>query len=1541
MRNDLRKNKWLVTQAKRQGISVQELVQRILASEDIYDVASVKRNNFAKTLFKKQYGGTEDTLAKSENLGTIYTPINNVDLNRVIPNFGARKQGYITKNNCPNGIGCSEQATDVAAKILGVNRNELIPGDAAYRTQLFENYGMHKIWNPYGLKKVDAKSKDFIPFPKEKYSELRAGDLIGLDRGSGTIRYGPPKGMTEANSSNIEHYGVIIGKTEDGRPIIRHGSEAGKNRGFYYEEAIADDGTVSSLGAGRYKIATVYRHPGIENNTINRVKNVIIPNTQIAEDKANTSSSAEFFLKPITEMSQNSPLYSFSGKDSKNITKNNLINLFNNKEKDKELKYKLGLTQQELDNLKPVVYGIAGQESNFNNIHSLSRGLKEIIANIRPKSASKGLFQIKYNSLTPEERQVLGVNKPSDLNDDNIAYGAALLLLNNARTRMNKQVEEGTHPDLVNQDEYWRAAYGYNSPARARNTAEDWTKTHGYTRHSIKIPGTSLYLPRIDINIPQEQLLKEHNEDKNYYNLAMNKGSYPYKLMQKASELGVNYNQENPDELQMAYVIGKKNKNSKLIKKEKEGGPIVDPMGQWKHPYRETIVPTPTGQITMRGVPYPVLGQDETGHTQLMTPNGEYRFNGKYVHEIPLAQIGGYNMFAQQGGLHFLQPNDRKLPKGYVIPSRYPSSELAMSIGGEGNEPAFLIPSFKYGHPLTNPVEEFNRTGDHLGGPFKTWQDAENFEKIRHKYVEKGESLPTPLKWWNMQIGGRLVSTPNQSIVYDNISSPLALKERAQSTIQGKQQLADQKKPTLRSFEKRDKLEKIAAIISNPFTASRYATERNSIPDYFERGPRIGFDYATDYLPTSMALSVYNIPKDIKEGNYGKAVLSSLPILFPAFSLGKRLQNSPLLRLMKDNINYKNKYGYQRAGTLLGTVLAAEAAPIVSKIPGLRKPYKDLAYHFASKSNGNPGMSTLDILDILKKRGPKFPYKGSLKNGSLTVNRGRDLLKQYIYGNQPEFIPSKEIPRGLESYTNRYGKMGVYKLDSEAGDNAVERTEYFNDVLRKKQIKDDQLFSLTPNANPIIPYDDISGHMAWIENNNGSRDLITQDIWKFTPEDYVNKWGGASLVDHRFLDEDYYLRQKQAKLMDNAGKPFILMSRNPLANSSKFDPIEALNKKNIENNTNLENTYIKLNLDNFQKGGIVSNTPTIQNPYINYKKTFSLALKELYPKRWKSNTSKMVTENTAPSSSQMQGNPYRQMELGGGLFNSMFHLWDSWQDIDKSHNSKAVSQNTAPSINQMQKGGILDLFDEWDKDENPQSEDIQEVEPEENRRELVDEEESPSKKRRKETLLRLLELDDNSPSLMDFSKSMNNVKPQNTFASKPKEISNITESRPSNNLSTVPNNPGQYAFEYLQQKHGLPPYLAAGIVGNIEQESAFNPNALGDNRTSYGLIQWHGKRRDRLFNWANQNGRDPRQFETQLDYIVYENFNVLQDIAKSTKTSTTAANGFRDRVERPKNKDDRRARNAQKYFEIGGTYDLSPEEIADLRNLGYEFSIKY
>jgi hypothetical protein len=71
----------------------------------------------------------------------------------------------------------------------------------------------------------------------------------------------------------------------------------------------------------------------------------------------------------------------------------------------------------------------------------------------------------------------------------------------------------------------------------------------------------------------------------------------------------------------------------------RDGSVIKDDMGQWAHPGEITEIGS--NQITMQGVPYPVLGISDTGDTQMMYPNQEYQYNGSSVTEYPMMAQGG------------------------------------------------------------------------------------------------------------------------------------------------------------------------------------------------------------------------------------------------------------------------------------------------------------------------------------------------------------------------------------------------------------------------------------------------------------------------------------------------------------------------------------------------------------------------------------------------------------------------------------------------------------------------------------------------------------------------------------------------------------------------------------------------------------------------------------------------------------------------------------------------------------------------------------
>jgi hypothetical protein len=83
------------------------------------------------------------------------------------------------------------------------------------------------------------------------------------------------------------------------------------------------------------------------------------------------------------------------------------------------------------------------------------------------------------------------------------------------------------------------------------------------------------------------------------------------------------------------------------------------------------------------------------------------------------------------------------------------------------------------------------------------------------------------------------------------------------------------------------------------------------------------------------------------------------------------------------------------------------------------------------------------------------------------------------------------------------------------------------------------------------------------------------------------------------------------------------------------------------------------------------------------------------------------------------------------------------------------------------------------------------------------------------------------------------------------------------------------AMDYLVNELGYTPEHAAGIVGNLVNESTMdpnrvNPNDAGPGLDSYGLAQWNRDRLEALQEYARQNGTSAGDFNTQLEFIQQE-----------------------------------------------------------------------
>lgn len=136
------------------------------------------------------------------------------------------------------------------------------------------------------------------------------------------------------------------------------------------------------------------------------------------------------------------------------------------------------------------------------------------------------------------------------------------------------------------------------------------------------------------------------------------------------------------------------------------------------------------------------------------------------------------------------------------------------------------------------------------------------------------------------------------------------------------------------------------------------------------------------------------------------------------------------------------------------------------------------------------------------------------------------------------------------------------------------------------------------------------------------------------------------------------------------------------------------------------------------------------------------------------------------------------------------------------------------------------------------------------------------------------------------------------------------------------------------RQDGLTDAEAAGMTGNIAQESDFNTGAVsGDGYGTRGLIQWDGDRYARFEKWCEDNGRDPSDWRAQVDYSVEEMKTTEPDALRRMRergddlTPEEAAQIIREDYERPdpaQANDARRMSEARRVYDQGGKRQGAP-----------------
>lgn len=87
--------------------------------------------------------------------------------------------------------------------------------------------------------------------------------------------------------------------------------------------------------------------------------------------------------------------------------------------------------------------------------------------------------------------------------------------------------------------------------------------------------------------------------------------------------------------------------------------------------------------------------------------------------------------------------------------------------------------------------------------------------------------------------------------------------------------------------------------------------------------------------------------------------------------------------------------------------------------------------------------------------------------------------------------------------------------------------------------------------------------------------------------------------------------------------------------------------------------------------------------------------------------------------------------------------------------------------------------------------------------------------------------------------------------------------------------PAMQMMGFFVNEMGMSPEVAAGFVGNYTSESgdgslSINPLAVNGKSGAFGIAQWLGSRKDELIKFAEDNGLDPNDWNTQLLFTKYE-----------------------------------------------------------------------
>ena len=98
--------------------------------------------------------------------------------------------------------------------------------------------------------------------------------------------------------------------------------------------------------------------------------------------------------------------------------------------------------------------------------------------------------------------------------------------------------------------------------------------------------------------------------------------------------------------------------------------------------------------------------------------------------------------------------------------------------------------------------------------------------------------------------------------------------------------------------------------------------------------------------------------------------------------------------------------------------------------------------------------------------------------------------------------------------------------------------------------------------------------------------------------------------------------------------------------------------------------------------------------------------------------------------------------------------------------------------------------------------------------------------------------------------------------------------------------------DFLAEELDLNTAVVSGILANLQGESHFNPQLVGDSGYAYGLCQWRGDRLNAMVDWCEKNGRNPVTMDGQLRFLaadLQENYIYPYDLLLSCPNNEDGA----------------------------------------------------